>query len=213
MSNQLPDLTLMQYQLYLIGMVVARVRMNNLTTEAYKQSFSAIFKTTSTRIPAFSVGGSLEGILVDWSDAQLTGLEQAVGKDVADKVVKGCQVSVTALITMCHLKVFSTRHVFCLSLQVHFQRSVKRVSEKVNRRNEAGHRVFTTIGYNIPKVDTQEEVLTLFAVLAGEEPLLTAATLLKSDEIKSYTSDHNIDDWKVLKFWKQWWTKPKHLGK
>ena len=197
MSNQLPDLTLMQYQLYLIGMVVARVRMNNLTTEAYKQSFLAIFKTTSTRIPAFSVGGSLEGILVDWSDAQLTGLEQAVGKDIADKVVKGCQVSVTALITTCHLKVFSTR----------------RVSERVNRRNEAGHRVFTTIGYNIPKVNTQEEVLTLFAVLAGEEPLLTAATLLKSDVIKSYTSDHNIDDWKALKFWKQWWTKPKHLGK
>ena len=85
-------------------MVVARVRMNNLTTEANKQSFSAIFKTTSTRIPAFSVGGSLKRILVDWSDTQLTGLEQAVGKDVADKVVKRCQVSVTALITMCHLK-------------------------------------------------------------------------------------------------------------
>ena len=56
-------------------------------------------------------------------------------------------------------------------------------------------------------------MLTLFAVLAEEEPLFTAATLLKSDEIKSYTSDHNIEDWKVLKLWKQWWTKPKHLGK
>ena len=67
--------------------------MNHLTTEAYKHSFSAIFKTTSPRHPSFSVGGSLEGVLVKWSDAQLQGLEKAVGKDVANKVVKGCQVS------------------------------------------------------------------------------------------------------------------------
>ena len=92
----------------------------------------------------------------------------------------------------------SVRSVVASTLR-HVVPSVKRVSERVNRRNEAGHRVFTTIGYNIPKVNTQEEVLTLFAVLAGEEPLLTTATLLKSDEIKSYTSDHNIDDWKALK--------------
>lgn len=55
-------------------------------------------------------------------------------------------------------------------MQVHFQQSVKRVCEWVNK-HEAGYRAFTTIGYNIPKVDTPEKVQALFAVLAGEEPL------------------------------------------
>ena len=99
-----------------------------------------------------------------------------------------------------------------LLLQVYFQRSVKRVSERVNKHNEAGYRAFTTIRYNIPKVDTQEEVLTLFAVLAGEQPLSTAAELLESKEVEDYVPEHNQEDWMVLKHWKEWWMRPKHLG-
>lgn len=74
------------------GMTVARVRLNKLTTEAYCECFKAIFSTVANNHPSFSVGKSLVGIIMDWSDQQFNGLEQAVGKDVAEAVVKGCQV-------------------------------------------------------------------------------------------------------------------------
>ncbi len=73
----------------IVGHVVARVRLDRINTEAYTYCFKTIFD------------------LVDWSDQQMKGLENAVGKDVAAKVAKGCRV--------------------------HFTRSVKRVSERVNK--------------------------------------------------------------------------------
>ena len=66
----------------------------------YMQSFSAICMTTSTRHPEFSVGGTLAGIILDRSNTQVQGLEKAVGKDVADKVVKGCHVIELLLISL-----------------------------------------------------------------------------------------------------------------
>lgn len=69
------------------------MRLNQINAEAYESCFTAIFTTASSRHPEFEVGGSLQGILLDWSDHQLKGLANAVGKDTADKVVKGCQVS------------------------------------------------------------------------------------------------------------------------
>ena len=86
------------YNLYYFstGMTVARVRFNKLTTEAYSECFKAIFSTVAKIYPSFSVGKSLVGILMDWSDQQFNGLEQAVGKDVAEAVVKGCLVQLYA---------------------------------------------------------------------------------------------------------------------
>ena len=65
-----------------------------LTAEAYSERFKAIFSSVAKTYPSFSVGKSLVGILMDWSDQQFNGLEQAVGKDVAEAVVKGCQVHI-----------------------------------------------------------------------------------------------------------------------
>lgn len=92
-------------------------------------------------------------------------------------------------------------------------RSVKRVSERVNRRNEQGHQVFTTIGYAIPKAKTREDVLTLFKVLCGEADLHSAAKILGSDIVSDYAKKHSPDDWKVLSHWSDWWTRARHLGK
>ena len=47
----------------------------------------------------------LQGIVTDWSDAEILGLKTAVGKDMAEKLLKGCKV--------------------------HWQRSCQRVAEKV----------------------------------------------------------------------------------
>ena len=72
--------------------VVARVRTNKLDSPAYKDAFQAIFSKVKEYHPDFEVGKTLNGIICDWSDTQLKGIEQAVGLEVANRVVKGCQV-------------------------------------------------------------------------------------------------------------------------
>lgn len=66
--------------------------LNKLTTDAYQKCFSSMFDAVSNAYPGFKVGKSLVGIIMDWSDQQFSGLELAVGKDVAESIVKGCQV-------------------------------------------------------------------------------------------------------------------------
>jgi len=63
---------------------------------------------------------------MDWLDQQLQGLEEAVGRDTAAAVVKGCQV--------------------------HYTRSVKCVSERINKGNPLSIKVFNTIAYHIPRL-------------------------------------------------------------
>ncbi len=123
--------------------------MNSLTAVAYQQAFSAIFQTVKSNHPHFKVGGTLKGIILDWSDQQLGGLEGAVGKEAAEKVTKGCQV--------------------------HFTRSVKRVAERVNKGDPLGYKAFTTIAYTIPKAESPEQISKLFSVLAGEADIAIVA--------------------------------------
>ena len=78
--------------LYMVGAVVARVRMNKLDAVAYKCAFEAIFGHVKAKHLEFSVGKSLKGIVTDWSDTQLKGLQSVIGDDITSQVVKGCQV-------------------------------------------------------------------------------------------------------------------------
>lgn len=73
-------------------MVVARVRLNRIDTDAYAQCFRAIFEAVASDHPTFKIGESLTGIIADWSDQQANGLEIAVGKTLATEILKGCQV-------------------------------------------------------------------------------------------------------------------------
>ena len=59
---------------------------------AYTTCLKAVFWRVKELNPSFVVGETLLGILADWSDTQLKGLEDALGKDVVAKVMKGCQV-------------------------------------------------------------------------------------------------------------------------
>ena len=73
-------------------MIVGRVRLNLLDAEAYAQCCKALFQQVASDHPTFKVGESLTGIIADWSDHQVSGLEKAVGKTVAQEMLKGCQV-------------------------------------------------------------------------------------------------------------------------
>ena len=99
--------------------------MNRLNTDAYTEAFEAVFYTVEISHPGFKVGKTLQGIVVDWSEQQVNGLEAVVGKETAEKVIKGCQV--------------------------HFTRSVKRVSERLNKGNPLAHKAFTQLLIIFPR--------------------------------------------------------------
>ena len=42
--------------------------------------------------PKFAIGKTLYGVIVDWSDAQIRELKEAVGSKLATEIIKGCQV-------------------------------------------------------------------------------------------------------------------------
>jgi len=67
--------------------------MNKLNATAYTCAFKAIFTSAKESCPHFEIGTTLKGIVADWSDAQLHGLQGAIGVDQANKLMKGCQVS------------------------------------------------------------------------------------------------------------------------
>ena len=100
---------------YHTGMTVARVHLNKLTQEAYSECFRAVFSSVTKQHPSFAVGRSLVGILMDWSDQRFNGLEQVVGRDVAEAVVKGCQVcnhlTVVQTVLLCFFLFFYTVNV------------------------------------------------------------------------------------------------------
>lgn len=98
---------------------------------------------------------------------------------------------------------------------MHYQRSVKRISEQVNK-NIAGkpHKAFTSIAYAIPNVHKKEHVETLFHVLSGLAPLSSAIKILPEMEVlKTYESEHDPSNWKACSHWVSWWMRKNHLSK
>ena len=73
-------------------MIVARIRLNKLDAAAYATCFGALFRKMKELHPQCVVGETLVGILADWSDTQVKGLEDAIGQETVSKVMKGCQV-------------------------------------------------------------------------------------------------------------------------
>ena len=74
------------------GMIVSRVRLNRIDVNAYAQCFKAIFDQVTEDHPTFEAGGTLTGIIADWSDHQISGLETVLGKTTTSNIIKGCQV-------------------------------------------------------------------------------------------------------------------------
>ena len=86
-------------------------------------------------------------------------------------------------------------------LQVHYQRSVKRVSDKVNKDSSTqAHKAFTTIAYAIPTAKTKLHVEILFEVLCGAKPVSSALEILpKSSVLREFSSEHRVGKWKACK--------------
>lgn len=100
-------------------------------------------------------------------------------------------------------------------MQVHFQRSVKRVSERVNKNGSSkAHGAFTAIAYAIPNVKTAAHVQGLFRVLRGSDQLSCAFKILPKIKVLSeYQPEHNPDNWTACSHWCDWWMRKNHLRK
>lgn len=69
-------------------MVVGRVRMDQQGADAYALAFRKLFIKWQSLHPQFKPGESLLGVVMDWCDAEISGLKKAVGDDVASKLLK-----------------------------------------------------------------------------------------------------------------------------
>ena len=148
---------------------------------------SASGKCLKNASESFELGLILQGIVTDWSDAEIRGLKTAVGKDMAEKLLKGCKV--------------------------HWQRSCQRVAEKVlSSRDRLRERVFLQIASKIQILESSVTIIACFEALCGvrsvTELLQIVPNLCKADDAEFI--DGNCD-WSCAKHWAQWWTRCDHL--
>ena len=169
-------------------MVVARLRLDAQTALAYSLAFKKVFEKCKRFNKEFELGSTLQGIITDWSDAEISGLKMAVGKNLAEKLLKGCKV--------------------------HWQRSCQRVADKVatskDRKKEKD--IFMKISSQIQRLENSVHIIACFESLCSVRcvsQLLNILPGLCSAEDAQFI-DNNCN-WSSSKHWCQWWTRRDHL--
>jgi len=169
--------------------IVARMRGNKESSEFYRLAFKLMFDTCKRDHPNFKVGDSLKGIIVDWSDTEAKGLREVVGEDVAELVLRGCNV--------------------------HWVRSYQRVAERVNagekkENKRAAVDAFCLISKHIMIVNERQHVLQLFNLLrdSSKLPSIQHLNIPLTEEQIAIISKCN---WSGANNWVEWWTRPNHL--
>ena len=169
-------------------MVVARLRLDAQTASAYALAFKKVFEKCKSYNKEFELGSTLQGIITDWSDAEISGLKIAIGKNLAETLLKGCKV--------------------------HWKRSCQRVAEKVSTsRDKTRERdIFMKISSRIQTVDSAVTIVACFESLCGvrsvSQLLKDLPGLCSTDDAKFI--DDNCD-WSTAKHWCQWWARRDHL--
>ena len=144
--------------------VVARIRLDCQASAGYALCYKKLLEKCRSVKENFELGVTLQGIVTDWSDAEIRGLKIAVGKNMAEKLLKGCKV--------------------------HWQRSCQRVAEKVLLTEERGRekKVFLQIASKIQTLDSSISIIACFEALCGVRPvtelLKIIPTLCKGDDAK-----------------------------
>ena len=75
-----------------MDIVVARLRLDAQTASAYALAVKKVFEKCKSYNKEFELGSTLQGIITDWSDAEISGLKMAIGKNLAETLLKGCKV-------------------------------------------------------------------------------------------------------------------------
>ena len=72
--------------------VVAHIRLDAQNSAGYALCFKKLFEKCKSSRTDLELGITLQGIVIDWSDAEIKGVRSAVGKEMADKLLKGCKL-------------------------------------------------------------------------------------------------------------------------
>jgi hypothetical protein len=126
--------------------------------------------------PDFGNGNSLDVILVDFDDDEANSLKDVIGKEKAEKILRGCQV--------------------------HWARSFQRVAKLVTKTKEEQN-LFLYLGNQIPRRTKKENVKKLFDILSGSCDILEAKNFVESSQIELLECT-DLQCWKKLKNWAEW---------
>ena len=106
----------------------------------YFSCHSCIHSCNYVLLSLVKIGETLLGIVVDWNDAEISGLGHAVGKDLATKLLRGCRV--------------------------HWARSWQRVGDRIASSPDKSREklVFTNIASKVTEIKGGESVLKPYVV-------------------------------------------------
>ena len=112
-------------------------------------------------------------------------LVKVLGKDFAEKVIRGCSV--------------------------HWMRSVNRVA-KIVCTSDDEESVFKYLGKAVQELTDKETVIKVFDVMSGKQDFTSALQYLP-DGIAEKCGNRDVSNsgWKKLKHWANWWTSTRHL--
>ena len=127
-------------------MVIARIWMDKQNSDAYALGFRKLFEKCKLANHNFEVGATLQGIVTDWSDAQIKGLQCVIGEETAMKLLKGCKV--------------------------HWLRSCERVSDCISKsRNKQMERdVLMKIAAKVQTLPSAIDIVACFETIFGARP-------------------------------------------
>ena len=150
-------------------------------------AFKKTFEKASKDCPKFSLGGTLMGIVIDWSDAEVKGLKAAIGDELALELLRGCLV--------------------------HWGRSwVDRIRKRVVSSDPfhkaVESKVFSKIAASTPKQAKQSDVVKCFEALCSNRDICGLVQGITQEDVK-LVDKHAC--WDMAKAWSLWWTRQQHL--
>lgn len=129
---------------------VARVLCDKQDGESYGLSFHEVFKQATKVNSNFNHGKSLREFVVDFDDAEYNGFTRVLGKDITEKLLRGCSV--------------------------HWKRSVSRVA-KIVCQSKDEELIFKSLAGNVEDAKEKEEVIEIFEILSGRKSLFKRYSL------------------------------------
>ena len=161
--------------------IVTHLRCNKENSEMYKKAFSLMFDTCKSDEQSYDVHKNLQGIVVDWSDTERSGIIKVLGSDLTSKLLRGCSV--------------------------HWARSYQRVAARVSAKysDEMKLKVHEAFEY---KNEVQKCFAALRGSIAASS-IATLVPKLTEDHISA--AEVTCSNWSITKAWVDWWTRPHHL--
>ena len=151
--------------------------MSSVTGNAYKSVFKKTFELVTENYSSFDNGNNIKGITVDFSLAQVKGLDSTLENGISK--IKGCR-------------------------SVHYMRNVDKVIAKVCKSDEE-NKLFELACKEITENSSQGNVQELFSCLDGTLRIEEINDDIKN-MFTDADRGLNLAHWKSASHWVKWWS-------